>query len=324
MSNLKAKALEKGQTIGIISPASACNKDDLIKGIEYLESIGYKTKISNNALKSYNGYAGTDEERVSDINAFFKDDTIDGIFCSRGGYGSIRILDKIDYDIIKSNNKIFAGYSDITSLHLSIYQKTKLITFHAPMVDTDMSINKVKDGISTFSKESLNMMFNTLSSTHNIEYKNPDNTNFESISDGIAKGILIGGNFIVMMSSIYTEYFPELQNNNYILYIEEIDEKPYKIDRMISTLINSKLIGNAIKGIVVGDFENCDLKEGEKATGFKTAKETILERLSNINIPVLTNIRCGHNKMKLTMAHGAEVEIDTYKKTFRTLENVLI
>ena len=320
MNNLKAKTLEKGQTIGIISPASKTNQKHLFEGIEYLESLGYKTKLSKNALQSYNGYAGTDEERVYDINSFFEDDTVDAIFCSRGGYGSIRLLDYINYDIIKSNNKIFVGYSDITSLHLAIYQKTKLITFHAPMVDIDMAMSRDN----SFSKESLNMMFSTLSSKENIEYKNPDNTNFNSISEGIAEGILIGGNFIVMMSSFGTEYFPDFTNNNYILYIEEIDEKPYKIDRMLSTIINSKLIGKCIKGIIVGDFEDCDLKENQKDTGLRTAKETILERLSNINIPVLTNVRCGHNKIKLTLAHGAKVEIDTYKNTFRTLENILI
>lgn len=317
---IKPKRLEKGNTIGIITPSSACPKDKLYKGIEYLENIGYKVKLSKHVFDNYNGYGGTDEARAEDLNNFFKDDEVDAIICSRGGYGSVRILDKLNYDIIKNNPKIFAGYSDITSLHLAIYEKTNIITFHAPMVSTDML-----EGDS-FDEKSLNIMFDTLSSNKKIIYKNPDNTNFESISNGdngIAEGILIGGNFIVMMSSFGTEYFPKL-NKDYILYIEEVDEKPYKIDRIISALFNSKEIGKSIKGIIIGDFINCDLLEGENETGFRTAKETIIENFSNINIPVLTNVKCGHNKIKFTIANGSKVKINTHHKSFETLENVLI
>ena len=317
---IKPKRLEKGNTIGIITPSSACPKDKLDEGIEYLENRGYKVKLSKHVFDNYNGYGGTDEARAEDLNNFFKDDEVDAIICSRGGYGAVRILDKLNYDTIKNNPKIFAGYSDITSFHLAFYEKTELITFHAPMVSIDMIKGK------SFDEASLNNMFEVLESKEKIIYKNPDGSEFESISygnDSKAEGILIGGNFIVMMSSFGTEYFPKL-NKDYILYIEEVDEKPYKIDRIISTLFNSKEIGKSIKGIVVGDFENCDLVEGEKETGFKTAKETIIERLSNLNIPVLTNVKCGHGKTKLTMAHGAMVKIDAKNKSFETLENVLI
>lgn len=317
---IKPKRLEKGNTIGIITPSSACPKDKLYEGIEYLENRGYKVKLSKHVFDNYNGYGGTDEARAEDLNNFFEDDEVDAIICSRGGYGAVRILDKLNYDIIKNNPKIFSGYSDITSFHLAFYEKTGLITFHAPMASIDMVKGK------SFDEASLNNMFDVLDSREKIIYKNPDGSEFESIScgdNGKAEGILIGGNFIVMMSSFGTEYFPKL-NKNYILYIEEIDEKPYKIDRVISTLFNSKEIGKSIKGIVVGDFENCDLVEGEKETGFKTAKETIIERLSNLNIPVLTNVKCGHGKIKLTMAHGTMVKIDAKNKSFETLENVLI
>ncbi|WP_300365180.1 LD-carboxypeptidase [Brachyspira sp.] len=317
---IKPKRLEKGNTIGIISPSSACPKDKLYEGIKYLESKGYKIKLSKHVFDNYNGYGGNDDARAQDLNNFFEDDEVDAIICSRGGYGAVRILDKLNYDIIKNNNKIFAGYSDITSFHLALYEKAELITFHAPMVSIDMLKEK------SFDENSLNNMFDILSSNEKIVYKNPDGSDFESISfgdDGKAQGILIGGNFIVMMSSFGNEYFPKL-NKDYILYIEEVDEKPYKIDRIISTLFNSKEIRKSIKGIVVGDFINCDLLEGEKETGFRTARETIIERLSNLNIPVLTNVKCGHGKTKLTIAHGAMVQIDAYNKSFETLENVLI
>lgn len=316
-SVLKAKRLEKGNTIGIISPSSACPKDKLYEGIEYLENRGYKVKLSKHVLDNYNGYAGCDDDRAEDLNDFFKDDEVDAVVCSRGGYGAVRILDRLDYDAIKNNPKIFAGYSDITSFHLAIYEKTGLITFHTPMISTEMVQGN------SFDEQSLNNMFETLSSNNKISYKNTNNTSFESISEGIAEGVLIGGNFIVMMSNFGTEYFPKF-NRDYILYIEDVDEKPYKIDRVISVLFNSKEIGRSIKGIVVGDFENCDLLENEKETGFRTVKDTIIERLSNLNIPVLTNVKCGHNKIKFTMAHGAMVKIDTYNKSFETLESVLI
>lgn len=199
-------------------------------------------------------------------------------------------------------------------MHLAFFKKANLITFHAPIVSIDLT----KD----MDIYSVNMMFDTLSKDKKIVYKNPDETSFESLSNGYAEGTLIGGNFAVMMSSFGTEYMPK--GKDYILYIEDIDEQPYKIDRFISTLFISGEIEKSIKGIVVGDFINCTLKKGEKSTGFRFTKETLEEPFGYLNIPVISNVRCGHNKAKMIIAHGARVIIDTNKKIFETLENALV
>lgn len=317
MDAIKPKKLFEGATIGIISPSSAGNKEKLYEGISFLENRGYKVRLAKHVLDYYNGYAGKDDDRASDINEFFADTSIDAIFCSRGGYGAVRILDKINYDIVKRNPKIFAGYSDITSLHLAFYEKCNLITFHAPMVSIDMASNR--------DIKSLDMMIDALSEVKKISYKNPDDTVFESMSEGYAEGILIGGNIAVMMSSFGTEYMPNMKDGkDYILYLEEIDEKPYKVDRFISTLFNSNIIGRSVKGIVVGDFINCDLKKEDKDSGFRIITDTLKERFSGLDIPVISNVRCGHDDIKMTIAHGAKVKIDTNKKIFETLDSVLL
>lgn len=315
MNTLKPKKLQKGDTIGVVAPSSTMPKELLEKGVENLQAMGYKVVLSKNILNKFECYSATDNERAEDINTMFKNDKIDAIICVRGGYGAIRILEKLDYDAIKSNPKIFGGYSDITSLHLAFFKKTGLVTFHSPMLTSDMANIKCQN--------SIDIMINTLSNTGVIEYKNPDNTEFETFKSGYADGVLIGGNLAVLMSSFGTHYMPLPKDT--ILYIEDIDEKPYKIDRMLSTLLISGEIGKSIKAIVLGDFTCCDIKEDEKATsGFTTFKQTIIDRFENVKVPIISNVRCGHGTSKMTMAHGVKVEIDTDKKIFRTLENALV
>ncbi len=234
MKAIKPKKLQKGDLIGIISPASSVDDPGkLEKSVSYLEKLGYKVKIGGNVGK-VNGYlAGTDKERVDDLHSMFSDKNVKAVFCLRGGYGAARLLDKIDYKIIKNHPKIFVGYSDISAIQLAIFYKAGLITFAGPMPGVDFY-----DEVSPFTEE---MFWKLLTSPKKFgRFNNPDNENILSLNSGSASGRVVGGNLSVISGLIGTEYLPDLKDK--ILLIEEIGEMPYRIDRMLNQFRLSKML----------------------------------------------------------------------------------
>jgi muramoyltetrapeptide carboxypeptidase len=214
---LKAKALKKGDTIGIVSPASPAPYEDIKKAIENLTVMGYNI-IEGKSIYDKLGYlAGDDTSRATDINDFFEDKRVDAIFCVRGGYGSPRILDKIDYRNIKKNSKIFMGFSDITALNIAIYQKTGLRTFHGPMVTSNF-IN----GLDELSRISMEKALKCKKSIGLIEY--PEADTIKRIVGGRASGKLVGGNLALITALMGTPY--EIDTKGKLLFLEEIEEEP--------------------------------------------------------------------------------------------------
>ena len=196
---IKPKPLQQGDSVAIIAPASPVDKTLIDKCVGSLKDLGLEVVVGTSCLSEHGFLSGTDDIRANDINRMFADKNIKGIFAIRGGYGCARLLDLIDFKIIKKNPKIFVGYSDITALHIAINQKSKLITYHGPMVSTELI--KGLDEYSAdyykrflFSKEKINEIFN------------PVGCNLEIINDGIASGQLIGGNLSLVCSSLGTKY----------------------------------------------------------------------------------------------------------------------
>ena len=228
---IKPKKLEIGDTIGIVAPASPADKDEIEKAYKKLTKMGFKVIVGKNCCDK-NGYlAGEDEVRAENLISMFSNKDVDGIICLRGGYGTPRILDLLDYELIKNNPKVFIGYSDITALHIAFNQFSDLVTFHGPMAASDIA----KD-FSNFSRDSLlnsvsNEEFNTLIKNATEE--------IVTINDGIAEGQIIGGNLTLITGTIGTDY--EIDTKGKILFIEEIDEVPYKIDGMLNQLRLSKI-----------------------------------------------------------------------------------
>lgn len=309
MELIKPKALKKGDLIGLITPSSTPNDLTRVeKSVNYFEKLGYNVIVGKNVGKRNSYLAGSDEERIYDIESMFSNREVKGIFCLRGGYGTARLLPHINYDLIKNNPKVFVGYSDISALQMAILSKTGLVTFAGPMPAVDFYENP-----SEFTEQNFWEMVTdkrdviTLNTAHEIK----------SVTNFKAEGNLLGGNLIVWASILGTEYMPSL--NNSVLFLEEIEEAPYRIDRIFAHLKMLKEF-NQIKGLVFGQFEDCvDSDENNKIT----IDELIEHYFGNLKIPILKNISFGHIKNFITVPYGVKVKIDSEKCEIVISENVV-
>ena len=304
---IKPKPLQQGDSVAIIAPASPVDKTLIDKCVGSLKDLGLEVVVGTSCLSEHGFLSGTDDIRANDINRMFADKNIKGIFAIRGGYGCARLLDLIDFKIIKKNPKIFVGYSDITALHIAINQKSKLITYHGPMVSTELI--KGLDEYSAdyykrflFSKEKINEIFN------------PVGCNLEIINDGIASGQLIGGNLSLVCSSLGTKY--EINTKNKILFLEEVDETPYKVDRMLLQLKQSGKFKDAT-GIILGAFTDCIASSNKKSLSLE---EVFNEIILPLKKPTISNLVCGHCLPTLTLPLGEKVLLDANNKKVKILE----
>ncbi len=313
MKVVKAAKLNKNDLIGVVSPSSLPSDLSRInKGVEYLEKNGFKVKIGKNVGK-FRGYlAGTDEERLSDLHEMFSDKEVKAIFSVRGGYGAGRLLEKIDYNLIKKNPKIFVGYSDITALQMAIFSKTGLITFAGPMLAVDFG----RDEINSFAEENFWKMLTSNKKVGKII--NPDHEKLFVLNKGRGEGKLIGGNLAVLVSLLGSNYIPSFKDS--ILFIEEIGEAPYRVDRMLNQLKTAGIF-KAIKGVILGRFVDCYETDSDKRS--LTLNEVIGDYFNEMNIPVIYNFIHGHVDNTLTVPIGAHSKINATRGFIEITENVL-
>ncbi|MCK5761402.1 MAG: LD-carboxypeptidase [Candidatus Izimaplasma sp.] len=299
------KKIKKGATIGVVALSSPGKMESLNQGKANLEKLGYKVVLGESCYSTYAGYlSGDDNLRASDLNKMFKDDSIDAIMCLKGGYGTPRIVDKIDYEMIKKNKKIFCGFSDVTLLLNTIYDKCDLVTFHGPMMAIDFT-----DNFSQISIDSFNDVVIEQKRDYVINENNKHN--IETIGNGTAKGILVGGNLSLVDVMIGTPY--QIDFKNKILLLEEVNEPPYRVDRMLQKLRLSGIL-NELNGIVIGSVT---YKNAVKTDyGYY---ELFKEFLEPLNIPVLYGLPIGHITSRLTVPIGAKVEINTKDFTLKIL-----
>lgn len=308
----KPKKLKKGDVIGIISPASSPDNMKLIDvGINYLEGLGYRVEMGKNIGK-YLGYlAGTDEERVEDIHQMFGDKKVKAIFCIRGGYGAFRLLNKLNYKLIRSNPKIFVGFSDITSLHMAFLQKANLISFAGPMLVTNFS-----NEISSYTEENF---WRTITSNKKLgKLKYQENEKLPSITSGITTGKVIGGNLAVLAALIGTAFVPNFKSK--ILLLEDVNELPYKIDRMLKQLELNGVLKD-LKGIILGRFVNCQEEDLNKRT--LTLGEIIDDYFRPLKIPTVYTFPHGHINDLLTIPIGLKVKLNAIKGSVEFMESAV-
>lgn len=305
------KKLKFGDTIGLIAPSGAMRTEGAIeRAVAETERMGFKVKLGESAGKKYGYLSGTDNVRARDINAMFADDEVDAIFCIRGGYGAMRILDKLDYDLIAKHPKIFVGFSDITALHIALLNRCKLATFHAPMA-VGWSNNPLDD----FSRES---MYKALMHAEPMgELVNPPEYPKQTVNPGQAEGMLVGGNLMLMASSLGTPW--EINTKDRIVFIEEVGERTYCVDRMLTQL---RLAGkfDDCAGVVFGDFADCPIEYPEYGL---TLEEIIRDVAAPCGKPIFTGLRCGHCTPKLTLPFGIKCRMDADKCTLTVLESAV-
>jgi muramoyltetrapeptide carboxypeptidase len=313
---VKAPRLKSGDKLAIVAPGSYISEEELHDSIKNLNQLGFETTYSQKVILQIGYFAGTDKERADDLMEKFSDKSVNGIVCARGGYGCSRILPLLNYDVIRANPKVLIGYSDVTALLYGIYQKAGLIAFHGPVGTStfnDYSVNNIKKVLMNPERSSL--FTNSTSSEDENIY------GIKTIVKGKRKGRLVGGNLSIMVSLIGTQF--DVDYSGKIIFIEEIGEEPYRIDRMLTQMIQSEKFKNAA-GIMLGIFRKCEVKE-EDASFSKSFNlmEVLKDRLSNLKIPVVYGMSFGHVKDKFTIPFGVLAELDADKQTFTLLEKAV-
>lgn len=301
---LKPKRLCFGDTIGIIAPASAPPDPKAVdRAAAALEKFGFKPKLGKNVRARLGFLAGTDRERAADVMQMFTDKKVKAIICLRGGDGSSRILDRLDYVAIRRNPKILAGYSDITSLHCALIKKSNLISVHAPMLLRGLEEKDLPE----FTRQSF---FRTV-----MEAKPAgsicagyDKKTVSILHGGMTEGRLIGGNLTVLCAAIGTPFVPSF--NGKILYFEDIGEKPYRLDRMLTQLLNTGIL-QQVAGVAVGVNRKCVDHSSNKTGEYRqSAADVIAERLSSLRVPVVTGLPFGHVDLNATIPVGVKARLD--------------
>lgn len=291
----KINPLKQGDNVAIISPAGSIKDDKkLNKAIIYFESKGYKVKVFTNALAKEDYLAGNDDLRLADLHEAFENPEINAILCSRGGYGCMRLLDKINYDLITKNPKIFLGHSDITAF-LNTFP---IPTFHSPMAVFDFGV----DEVDSFTEKSFFEVIQGVKAPYIYEGRD----DFKVVNQGKAQGELIGGNLSVLTSLLGTSYAPNFKNK--ILLLEDVNEPLYKIDRMLTQF---KLAGvfEHIAGLVVADFGETDIPS-EFLKDFFPKK------------PAFSGFYASHSQSKYTLPLGLEYILDADKGTLTLIEDI--
>lgn len=295
--------LDRGDTVGIICPSTNIDEERKQQCIETIKNMGYKVKAAGNITTDYGGYmAGDGRTRAKWINEMFADPEVKAIFCVRGGYAGSRAMEFVDFDLIKKNPKIFVGYSDVTSFHLGITQNCGFVTFHGPMVSSNMV-----DGFDSETEESF---FEAINADSEYEFKNPKGYEIKVLQEGSAEGELTGGNLALLSACIGTPY--EIDTKGKILFIEEVEETMSRIERFIYQLRASGKLQQCA-GIIMGQFTDCT---NPNMPGF-TEIELFKDVLEGIDVPVLYNVQSGHGSPMMTLPFGGVCRIDTKNKSIR-------
>ncbi|MGD9605085.1 MAG: LD-carboxypeptidase [Bacilli bacterium] len=296
-------------TLGIICPASLMDPSSSrrISMEEQLHKLHIKFKYGQSCFANYGYLAGTDELRVNDIHEMFLDDEVNGILCLKGGYGCSRIVDQLDFNIIKRHPKLLIGFSDITVLINAIYQKTNLPMMHGAV--------GIYLGSPSFDEASLNDFSQMLFSWQQGRIlKNPKDDS-DTVVPGVAQGILVGGNLSLIATLQGTPWEIDFQNK--IVFIEDVDEAPYRIDRFFSNLRLAHKLKQA-SGFVLGYFTGCEPKD---PNGW-SVDHLIDQYFKELNVPVLKHFASGHNYPFINLPIGIKVKLDADAKTITIMEEL--
>ncbi|NBC18076.1 MAG: LD-carboxypeptidase [Bacteroidetes bacterium] len=310
---VKPPRLHPGDTVGIIAPAGAVYRPVTVQiARERMEALGMQVRVGEHVLDRRGYLAGTDEARAADVNTMFAAPEVRGILCLRGGWGCARMLPYVDYEQARANPKVVFGYSDITALLLALYAKSGLVTFHGPT------------GVSTWNAFSLDYYRRLVIDAEPLTMRNPTRLDDElvqeddrvlPITNGTARGRLAGGNLSVLSALVGTPYLPGWEDH--ILFLEDIGEAVYRIDRMMTQLRLAGVL-DGLAGFVFGQCTDCEPDSG--GYGSLTLGEVLADHVAPLGIPAWRGAMIGHLRDKFTVPLGIEAEIDAEAGTIRLLE----
>jgi muramoyltetrapeptide carboxypeptidase len=288
LTPLLPRALAPGATIGLVSPGRWSPPDDLARGVAALEGMGYRVKVHPQNHLRHHQFAGTDDDRAAALEDIFADPDVHAVVCARGGTGSLRLLDRLNYGLIGRNPKILMGYSDITALLVAVREETGLVTYHGPMA---YSFSKAVD---PFTRQTL---VDVLSGTPNTTINAPATV----LQAGMAEGPLLGGNLCLLTNLIGTPH--DFSPNGHILFLEDVDEYWHNLDRMFLHLKRAGRL-RGIRGLILGELT--DMKDGTVPYGLGLA-DLVRDYLEGAPIPIVTDFPCGHGKSIATFPLGVDV-----------------
>ena len=313
---VKPKRLKKGDTMGLVAPGFAIKAEVLQKALESLEKMGFKPHHTPRILGNYGYFSDSDEQRALDLNEMFADPKVDGILCARGGYGCTRILSLLDYEIIRNNPKALIGFSDITALIQAIHKETGLVCFHGPVGSTldDGYSQKYLKKVLVRGKGPLKLKNAKLEAEF---LGNPEYDRY-TIFPGSSEGSLIGGSLTLVASLVGTPH--EIDFTDRIVFLEDVGEAPYRMDRMLTQLIHGPTFSKA-KGIIFGVCKDCD---GEKKIDNFTLREVLMDRIAPLGIPAAYGMSFGHVPQNLTLPVGIRALFDAGEMRLELLEEAVL
>ena len=311
---IKPNRLEVGDTIAFCAPSGLLDSTRMSLAKKRLIEKGFHIVHNDSLFRNWGYLAGKDDVRANELMRYFKDKSVKAIFPGTGGYGATRILSLLDFNIIKKNPKIFIGFSDITALHIAMNNHSNLVTFHTP---NPMYGIGSENGLEPISE----LYFWSLLMNSEDGYEIPfdiygDSLKVKTLVEGVSSGVLVGGNLSLICSTMGSDY--EIKTDNSILFIEDIGESPYRVDRYLQEL---KLAGkfNELKGVIIGRFSRRDSEVPDKLTDFKM-EEVFDQYFSNFNVPVIYDFPSGHGAKNISIPLGVIAEINTEDQIFRLLE----
>lgn len=307
----KPKRLRVGSVVGLITPASQVSSSDVNEVAAKLRGMGLKVKFGEHVLDQYGYLGGQDHDRAADVNNMFADPEVDAILAVRGGWGCTRLFSFLDFDLIRQNPKIIMGYSDITSLLIAIYTRSNLVTFHGPV------------GTATWNSYTKHYVNDVLFEGNRSVFSNQipatsSPTRVKTIRSGSAEGILLGGNLSVLSGMLGSPYVPSDWSDK-ILYLEDVDEDIYRVDRMLTHL---KIAGvlSQVRGIVFGDCRNCNPNQSPALS----LNDVLWDHLSILGVPAWYGSMIGHISNKFTVPNGIRARIDSVSGTIEMIEPAVL
>lgn len=310
------KRLKPGDQVGLIAPGSPVEPEKINEALKTLEAWELKPKLGKHVHRSLGYLAGTDAERLEDLHAMFTNPEISAIWCLRGGYGCTRLLPHIDFSVIRNNPKIFLGYSDITALHLAINQQCQLITYHGPVATSKPTL---------YSQQWLQkIIFDGQPQTIGRAPEHQNHSELKNdyrgyaINSGVASGRLCGGNLSLLAALAGTPWSPSYRNK--LVFIEDIGEEPYRIDRMLVQMFQATDLSEAA-GIILGIFNDCGPDNPDRSLSLE---ETLRQQLESLRIPVYYGFSFGHIDDQCTIPQGIMATFDTTDATLQLQENTVL
>lgn len=310
---IKPARLQPGDTIGLIAPGGHTDAPAIAKAIKNIETLGFRVKLGNNLEAVYGNYGGVPQQRLDDLHAMFADPEVKAIWAIRGGSGCIQLLAHLDYELIRRNPKILVGYSDITALHLAIQKKVGLVTFHGPVASSTMSDYSATHLLNVLMRPEQEYTI-PMALENSRKAEEEPHYALRTVVSGVSEGPLTGGNLCLVSALAGTEYASNYKGG--ILFLEEVNEAPYRIDRMMMQLHLNQGFGQAA-GVMLGICENCGPQDSDISL---TLDETTDQHLKPLTAPAVTGYSFGHIRNQFTLPMGIRARLDTHRQTLTLLE----